>query len=60
MKRFKKHTEYKYVYIISSERSAHRNDELHQKMYSDSVRHVGDTIYLDGIAWTIEEVQDNA
>lgn len=59
MKRFKKNAKYKYVYTISSERANSHKNELHQKMYSDVIRHVGDVIYLNDLAWTIEEVQVN-
>lgn len=48
-------TKFKYLYIIQNSITG----EI-KKMHSNSIRHVGDTIYLDGVAWTIEEVQDYA
>ena len=43
-------------YIITSERAAHRSDEYRNTLYSNKILNVGDTIILDGLTWTVDEV----
>ena len=54
-----KNENFKYTYIITSERADYRNDEARNELKSNCERRVGDVIYLDGIAWTIEEKVEN-
>ena len=43
-------------YIITSERAYRRNDEYRNDFYSPRTYDVGDTIILDGLVWTVDEV----
>ena len=43
-------------YIITSERAYRRNDEYRNELYSNKILNVGDTIVLDGLKWTVDEV----
>lgn len=52
-------TNYKYTYIITSERAHRRNEEYRNELRSNCERNVGDVIYLDGLAWTIEDKVTN-
>ena len=56
----KKMKEFKYVYIISSERAYRRNDEYRNELYSNEERKVGDTVVLDGLKWRVEEIKKGA
>lgn len=47
---------YKYEYIISSERCYRRSDETDCSFYSNNEYKVGDQIEMDGIMWTVNEV----
>lgn len=44
------------TYIITSERASRRNDEYRNEFYSNKILNVGDTIVLDGLMWTVDEV----
>lgn len=50
MKKYRAH------YIITSERAHRRNDEYRNDLYSNRILNVGDTIFLDGLAWTVDEI----
>ena len=43
-------------YIITSERAYRRNDEYRNDFYSNAILNVGDTIILDGLVWTVDEI----
>ena len=43
-------------YIITSVRAYRRNDEYRNDFYSNRILNVGDTIILDGLEWTVDEV----
>ena len=47
---------YRAHYIITSERADRRNDEYRNDLYSNRILNVGDTIVLDGLVWTVDEV----
>lgn len=51
---------YRAHYIITSERANRRNDEYRNDLYSNRILNVGDTIYLDGLAWTVDEIVSDA
>ena len=48
--------EFEHEYIITSCRAHRRNDEYRNTLYSNRSLVVGQTIYLDGLAWEVEEV----
>ena len=43
-------------YIITSERADRRADEYRNELYSNRILNVGDSIVLDGLTWTVDEV----
>lgn len=47
---------YRAHYIITSERASRRNDEYRNDLYSNRILDVGDTIILDGLQWTVDEI----
>ena len=47
---------YRAHYIITSERAFRRNDEYRNDLYSNRILNVGDTIILDGLRWTVDEI----
>ena len=47
-------------YIITSERAYRRNDEYRNDFYSNRILNVGDTIILDGLEWTVDEIVSDA
>ena len=53
-------TEFKYIYIASSERANRRNDEYRNEFHSNTPREVGDWFTFDGLRWMVEEVKQGA
>lgn len=47
---------FRYKYIITSCRAWRRSDEEANTLFSNAEYKVGDIIYLDGLAWYVEEV----
>lgn len=47
---------YRAHYIITSARAYRRNDEYRNDLYSNRILNVGDTIILDGLEWTVDEI----
>ena len=47
---------YRAHYIITSERAERRNDEYRNDLYSNKILNVGDTVILDGLEWTVDEI----
>jgi hypothetical protein len=47
--------DFRFVYVITSERAAYRSDERRNELFSNRTLEVGDTITLDGLEWTVEE-----
>lgn len=47
---------YRAIYIITSERAYRRNDEYRNKLCSNKILNVGDTIVLDGLKWTVDAI----
>ena len=46
----------KYAYIMSSERSGTYQDEQRNTVFSSKILRVGESIVLDGLKWTVDEV----
>ena len=51
---------YRAHYIITSERASRRNDEYRNDLFSNRILNVGDTIILDGLQWTVDEIVSDA
>ena len=47
-------------YIITSARAERRNDEYRNDLFSNRILNVGDTIILDGLQWTVDEIVSDA
>lgn len=50
---------YRATYIITSERADRRNDEYRNELHSNRILDVGDTITLDGLKWTVDEIVED-